>query len=1133
VSSDFVQLHVHSEYSLDIGFFCVDDYVKFCYENNISMASITERFNLCSIVKFYKKCIEFGIKPIIGCEFFVDYGLNGRSKILLLCQNLTGYRNLTKIIAKAYLNNLVDGIPVINRRWFLSLSEGLIVIGLAFESDIGKCLLSGNYLGACSYLKFWKKVFGNRYYLSVTKLGLEIEFIFYEHLFDFLEKNDVFLLSTNEVCFLRSIELLAYRSKIAIFDPDERVVLDISDSYFKNRYFKLYDEMFSIFSDMPEVLDNSFEVGKRCNLILDFSKDYAPKYLKKIEVSTEAFLVKISVEKLFEKLFVLDKRFWFIYIQRLEMELGVINRVGFANYFLVTHDFIVWAKQNDVLVGPGRGSGSGSLVAYLLSITDIDPIKYDLLFERFLNYERITSPDFDIDFCIESRDLVIDYIFDEYGFNNVAQIITFGCMTIKAVIRDVGRVLGYSYGFVNKVIKLVSGDFGLSLKSELLNNPELKSEYDASYDIQAVFNMSLKLEGIVKGIGKHAGGLVISPFSLLGFLPLSYDSDDYSFMTQLDKIDAEAFGFVKFDFLGLKTLSIMSTVIETVLSYDEMEDIPFFDLEVMNLYDKRTYFLIQSADTIGIFQFESVGIKSVIQKIKPDVFSDIVALVALYRPGPLQSGMLYSFLLRKIGLEPIDYIHPRLESVLRETHGIVVYQEQVMLIAQVFSNYSISSADFLRIAMSKKNVEDMNVHLELFSQGAEVNGIDRATSREVYFIVEKFAGYGFNKAHSVGYALLAYNSAWLKANYNTIFLSTLLSSDMYNHDNVSLYINECVHFGIKIFLPDINRSFYCFTISDNSIYYGLGSLPGVGLSIISEIVHNRCYYGPYNCFFDFLHRIDINLLSKKTLQSLIYSGVFDKLYKQRFKLVLISFKILDLYFKLESSSLYIMSSSFVDDYFNHMVKNMSYMIEYKQHEIRQQYDLISGLTFNNFFYFYKYDINLISKLSFNDGVYFNMFLCGVIEGIKFKRVYYERHVVLNIIGYNKVYELLISYFRYKSFGSLLKKGNFIVFIGYNRKNFLCEILVENFYLFRYKYVKYLDFVFYNSFISDVFLKHFFVYLSKKFISGNSTIRFKVSIGGKYRYIFFDKKFKIALHDDFIFFFSKMKEIKTIERVYSF
>jgi len=1132
MSYKFIHLHAHTEYSLDIGFITIDDYVKYCYDNGAFASVLTERFNLYSFIKFYNKCFEFGIKPIVGCEFFLEKFLYKRGKIIILCKNQTGYKNLTKILIKASLENEEDNLPTVKREWLLSFSEGLIIIGLSFESDIGICLVNNDYSNAIRCMNFWNKSFNNSYYLSVTRFNFPSEILFIDRLLNISDKQLVPLVATNEVCFLRADDFVDYKNKIAIFDLEKNVVVNDVYTFFENKYFKTTDEMLDTFSDMPEIVLNSSEIAKQCNLYFQTGKDYSPKYKKMNDLSMAKSLVRISFENLFSKIDITDIENWTLYSSRLSTELAVINKIGFANYFLVTHDFIVWAKNNDIYVGPGRGSGAGSLVAYTLSITDIDPLKYDLLFERFLNHERISIPDFDVDLCIENRDLVIDYIFDEYGIESVAQIVTFGCMTINAVVRDVGKILGYSYFFVNKVVKLLSGDFGLSLKHELTSNWILRNEYNKSSDVQLILNTSLKLEGLIKGIGRHAGGLIIASVKLLGYLPLSYEDDDYHFMVQLDKKDSEKLGFIKFDFLGLKTLSILSATIETLLSYKSLEKTYFFNNELLSEYNERTYGLLQSGDTIGIFQLESAGIKSVIQRLKPNLFSDIVALVALYRPGPLQSGMLHSFLARKLGFEKIDYIHPRLTEVLKETYGIVVYQEQVMLIAQVFAGYSVSAADFLRIAMSKKNPSEMQTHLRTFAFGASLFGIDGVTAEEVFYLVEKFAGYGFNKAHSVGYALLAYNSAWLKANFNIMFMASLLSSDMYNYENINIYIDECIHYGIRILIPDINRGFYCFTMSNNSIQYGLGSINGVGLSVVAEILHNRSFFGPYNCFFDFLYRIDIEVLSKKTLEALVYSGAFSKLYNQKFKLALIGAKFLDLYSSIENSGIYI-TTKFINDYFNYSAKNHHYMLSYKQIENRSERDILTNNILNNFLLKYKDECELISKLSYQSGKYFNFFISGLINEINIKKVNQEKYINITVSCLNKNINISLSYSKYLFLKDVIKKNNFIVVLCYEYNKLIHELFTYDFYFFRYKFLKYIDVVLYDGYISDYFVKKIIKLIISKSIFGRTKIRFKIKDNGIYKYILLHFNLNISVHDELLLTLRKINEIKNIEFIYSF
>ncbi len=1130
--SNFVHLHVHSEYSLDVGFFRIDDYVKFCYKNKIKVAALTERFNLYSVVNFYKCCLDFGIKPLIGCEFLLEHTSREYSRFILLCQNAKGYQNLTKLITKAYLESKVKGKYAVKRSWLLSLSEGLIAIGLSFESDVGFFLLDDNLIDAKKCLDFWNRTFYRRFYLSLTNFGLYKEVVFTERLLNFSKFNDIFLVATNEVCFLHADDFSSYKSKMAMFDSGKRMILGVSDSYFENRYFKTFLEMSNLFKDMPELFYNSVEISKRCNLEFILKRNYFPKFFECQGMSSFNFLLKLSFEKLFNKFLFINSNIWNLYIERLNMELSVVNKVGFSDYFLVTQDFVIWAKRNDVLVGPGRGSGAGSLIAYLLSITEIDPVKRELVFERFLNEERVSNPDFDIDFCIEGRDAVINYVYKKYGFESVVQIITFNRMTVRSAIRDVGRVLGYSYSFVDNIVKLVTKGQGKKLDSEIVQNIFFQREYDTSYDVQVIINMGLKLEGIVKGIGKHAGGVIISSVSLVGKLPLRFEQKEFSFLTQLDKDDVEFFGFIKFDFLGLKTLSLITSVVDTISAYRSAESLLLFKTKSISLKDTRAFSLLRRADTLGVFQLESLGMKSVIQQMKVEVFQDVIALVALYRPGPLRSGMLQLFINRKLGLEKVKYFHDSLEEILKPTYGMIVYQEQVMLIARFFANYTIGLADFLRIAMSKKKISEMRFHKNIFIKGAKLRGIDESLARKVFFLIEKFAGYGFNKAHSVGYALLAYQTAWLKANYNLIFMAGLLSSDIGNYKSIRLYFTECKNLNLKVLPLDINRSFNCFGVYEESILYGFSAIKGIGKSVTSEIIHNRSVFGSYSCFFDFLYRLNLSLFSKRTLRILVFSGAFDKLNSSRYKLVLICGKIFDLYVQLSNIVTNIMRP-FVDDYFDCMVRDFSYMISYKQSEIEERDELLCGCDFNDVLSRYKYDSELISKLSFLSGKYFNKFLCGLIKNIRVPKHGFKKDVILEVTSLSQEWEITLSHVRYKTLNSLVKKNKLIVTSVYKKQNKLYELFIEDFFLFRYKFVKYLDFVLHESFVSSFFLKKLHVALVNKFMNGLTTVRFKFFFNGKYKYIFLDRCFKVSLYDDLIDSVSIFKEIKRVEFTYFF
>lgn len=1132
--SNFIHLHAHSEYSLDLGFFSLNDYIKCCHENKLESAVITERFNLYSAIKFYKECLNFRIKPIIGCEFLLELSfIKEKSRIIVLCKNKEGYKNLLKLISKSNFSNIIDGIPTIKHEWFITTHLGLIVIGLSFESDIGISLINNKieYVGELIY--FWKKIFKNDYYLSISRLDIPAEFLYLERLFNTIMFKNINLVAVNEICFLRKKDFISYKSKLAMFDQEKRIINDIEDDYFKNKYFKSESEMNELFKNNKNALQNTIEISKKCNFIFDFKSDYAPKYLKNKKLSNANFLIKESLEGLKKYIKTLDYDEWKYYIKRLAMELKIITKVGFENYFLITYDFILWSRLNDIYVGPGRGSCSGSLVSYCLKITNIDPIRYNLLFERFLNKDRLSKPDFDIDFCIENRDLVIDYIYEEYKFKNVAQIITFGCMTVKAVIRDIGRVLGYSYKFIENLTKKMSGDFGISLKSEIINNKKFKNEYNESYDVQKIINLSLKIEGIIKNIGKHAGGLVISPVTLINHIPLSLE-DENNPLTHFDKNDSDSIGFIKFDFLGLKNLSVITSVIETISSYLSIVNKNFtFTDEIMDI-DKKTYELLQQGDTTGIFQLESIGIKSVIQKIKPNSILDISALIALYRPGPLQSGMLTSFIKRKLKIEKIDLLHKRLQKILDETYGMIIYQEQVMLIAQIFAGYDLSLADFLRVAMSKKKTEEMLQHLEIFCDGAEIYKIDRETSKNVFYMVEKFAGYGFNKAHSIGYSYLTYNLAWLKANYNIIFICALLSSDMYNHENLEIFLQDAKHFNIKIITPDINRSFYNFTIYEKyNIRYGLGAIKNVGSNIITEIIENRSIFGPFKSFINFLNRIEMEILSKKILQNLIYSGVFDKINCFRFKLVLITTKVFDLYFKFNKKNLY-KKINLIDYYFKKLKKTFSYITSYKQEEYIEWVKLFPKSFKKMNINFYIHDNLSISDLSYKIGKYLNLFFLGIIKDIQIIKKINENFVTITIKSIKKEYKIKISYIRYLFIKDLIIKNKILVFCCYySSNNELKELFIEDFYIFRTKFTKYIEIYITKRYVKNIFLKYFFSKISMNFIKGPSVLKIKILSKKQYKEIKYKEEFKILIHDDLINNLKSFNEIKNIKLIYYF
>ncbi|MDP2763174.1 MAG: DNA polymerase III subunit alpha [Enterobacteriaceae bacterium] len=1133
----YFNIHVHSEYSFEYGILKIYDYIQFALKNNISVLSLTECSNMFSSVKFYNECLKFGIKPVLGCEVFVEDDIYIYSRVVLLCKNLIGYKNLIRLVSKSYLENISGNIPIVKKKWLVSLSNGLIAIGLSINSDIGRCLLDNNFFRASRLLKFWEGVFPSSYYLSVTRSNLDFENEYFCLLLDFLKKNSVFLVTTNEVCYLYKSDYYFYKSKVAVSNLDfsrgkEGVIEQKKiERDFSSNYFKFDKEMIYLFNDIPEVLENSVEISKRCNLVFNFDHGNLPKFHLKNNLLPGEYLTKLSLRGLIDRLDLNDICVRNIYLPRLKSELDVISHLNFINYFLITHDFINFAKNNDILVGPSRGSGGGSLVAYSLCITNIDPIKYSLLFERFLNKERLSSPDFDIDFCIEGRDFIMEYVFYIYNISSVAQIITFGSMTTKSVVRDVGRILGYPYGFVDRIAKLISNDINVSLNYEVENNYYLKIEYRQSHEVKTIIDLSLKLEGLVKNIGKHAGGIVISPSSLVNYIPLYYSHIDQLSVTQFDKDDLEKFGLIKFDFLGLKTLTIVDSIISCLNSYKNFIEDKLFNINFISLKDIGTYFLLQRSNTIGVFQLESKGIKNIVRRLLPESFEDIVALVALYRPGPLQSGMLDDFISRKLGREKINYIHFKLEAILKETYGVIVYQEQVMQIAQNLSGYNLASADLLRIAMSKKKSTEMSGHFTKFIDGALKNGVDLKTSENIFYLIEKFAGYGFNKSHSVGYALLSYQTAWLKSNYIIFFMTALLSSDMRDVGKLVFYIRECRNFGIKLYGPDLNRSFNCFSIRHQcGILYGFGAIKCLGESIVADIMENRSRYGYFRGFFDFLDRVDLKKFTKKVLNSLIYSGCFNNFFLSKLEMMDVVKKIFSFskrfdYEKLKQISLF--------SNYDLKRKNIYIINDYfKIFDIRLEKQLLGEFISCNPVEFYKIDISSMRGLNILDfNRNFREMLFGFVLKIKFIKLFKLKFVLINIFNYRFKEEIIISYILYEKNRKLLKSDELVGFYCYIDNNKFYAFLVGSFRSFRVSFAKFLEITLNSNFISDILLSFISKNLCDDFSYGKCLLMFKSKRNNVCKQIFLDDNLCIYPSDYLLTSILRFKEVLDCKFVY--
>ncbi|CRL46189.1 DNA polymerase III subunit alpha [Sodalis glossinidius str. 'morsitans'] len=890
----FIHLRVHSDYSMIDGLVKIGPLVKKAAALHMPALAITDFTNLCGLVKFYGSAHGAGIKPIIGADFFVQSGMLGDelAELTILAANNVGYQHLTLLISDAYKRGYGAAGPVIDRDWLIEHNEGLILLSGARKGDVGKFLMRGNMPQVEQCLAFYERYFPDRYYLELIRTGRADEESYLHAAVELAARRGLPVVATNDVRFTSPDDFDAHEIRVAIHNGFTLDDAKRPRNYSPQQYMRSEEEMCELFADLPEALANSVEIARRCNVTIRLGEYFLPQFPTG-EMSTEDYLVKCAREGLEERLAFLfpdadmrrEKRP--AYDERLAIELQVINQMGFPGYFLIVMEFIQWSKDNGVPVGPGRGSGAGSLVAYALNITDLDPLAFDLLFERFLNPERVSMPDFDVDFCMEKRDLVIDHVAETYGDDAVSQIITFGTMAAKAVIRDVGRVLGHPYGFVDRISKLVPPDPGMTLEKAFVAEPQLQAIYEADEEVKALIDMARKLEGVTRNAGKHAGGVVIAPTKITDFAPLYCDGEGNHPVTQFDKNDVEYAGLVKFDFLGLRTLTIINWALEMINARRARQGLEPIDIAAIPLDDKKSFDMLQRSETTAVFQLESRGMKDLIKRLQPDCFEDMIALVALFRPGPLQSGMVDNFIDRKHGREAISYPdiewqHASLQPVLEPTYGIILYQEQVMQIAQVLAGYTLGGADMLRRAMGKKKPEEMAKQRSVFKAGAESIGVDGELSMKIFDLVEKFAGYGFNKSHSAAYALVSYQTLWLKAHYPAEFMAAVMTADMDNTEKVVGLVDECLRMGLKVLPPDINSGQYHFHVNpEGEIVYGIGAIKGVGEGPIEAIIEARNQDGHFRELFDLCARTDIKKLNRRVLEKLIMSGAFDRLGPHR------------------------------------------------------------------------------------------------------------------------------------------------------------------------------------------------------------------------------------------------------------
>ena len=878
MKSSFAHLRVSSEYSIFKGLLSVEKLVEKAKSFGMPAIALTDHSNMFGLVKFFKKCEKEGIKPISGSTLNIARSSEDRPyEFLCLAKNIDGHKNLMHGLSKASRNQsksiLYDD--------FLNICNDIFVITGSENSEIFSLILNDKENEAVELIEKYKADFKNNFVIEIQNTGKESHKIFIASILPIASRLSIPVIATNDVLFGDREDFEIHETKVCINsgktlnDPNREKI------YSEEQYFKSQDEMQDLFGDFPDVLSNTLEIAKQCNLSIEPDGYFLPEYpvpdgqdfdthLKSlVEESLDNLIAKFDNDKVEE------------YKARVKYELDQIKTMGFSSYFLIVYDFIKWSKNNDVPVGPGRGSGAGSLVAFCLGITALDPIKHGLLFERFLNPERISMPDFDIDFCMEKRDKVIEYVSSKYGKDAVSQIVTFGTMAARGVVRDVTRALGKPYSLGDRISKMIPFEIGMTLEKAISRQPVLKQAIKDDEEVQEIMNLSFKLEGGIRNIGKHAGGVVIAPGSLSDFSPIYFDSDTSSVLTQFDKDDVEKIGLVKFDFLGLRTLTIIDKAVKSINDDLASRNKDQLDISNIDLNDSKVFELLSAGKTTAVFQLESPGMKDLIKRLKPTKFEEIVALLALFRPGPLDSGMHDEFVNRKNGKVPVTYPHKLLEPVLSETYGVILYQEQVMESARVLAGYSLGQADILRRAMGKKQVEEMDKQRTIFVNGCKDNNIKEDLANKIFNLIETFAGYGFNKSHSAAYALLSFQTAYLKTYYPEYFMAAVLSSAQGNTDKISSIIKECKDMNISVLSPNILTSGTNFFVNPKKqIEYGLTSLKGVAESFIYHLSDIREKH-TFNNLLDFSKKVNVKLGGKKSLESLSKAGAFDSICDSR------------------------------------------------------------------------------------------------------------------------------------------------------------------------------------------------------------------------------------------------------------
>ncbi len=900
-SMSFIHLRLHTEFSVVDGTNRIDELVPAAAKDGQGALAITDLSNLFGAIKFYKAARSAGIKPIVGAEVYAEglgaapsanpLGLQAPPpKILLLVQNKQGYLNLSELLARAWTQNSNKLHAAVQLDWLRELGSGLIVLSGAQAGPVGQALVQGDTIRAASVAQLLASLFPQRFYIELQRAQRPDDETHVSAAVQLAAQLTLPVVATHPVQFLAEDDYEAHEARVCISEGEILGNTRRVRRFTTEQYFKTTQQMQALFADVPSGLANALEIAKRCNLTLELDNPKLPNFptpdVDGRQLPIDEYMRYASHKGLEERLAHLypdaaeRERQRPRYVERLEFEIGTILKMGFPGYFLIVSDFILWAKNNGCPVGPGRGSGAGSLVAYALKITDLDPLQYNLLFERFLNPERVSMPDFDIDFCQANRDRVIDYVKDKYGKEAVSQIATFGTMAARAAVRDVGRVLDLSYTFCDGISKLIPNKPGqhITIEKALEVEPVLAERQKNEEDVRNLLELAQKLEGVTRNVGMHAGGVLIAPSKLTDFCPLYQQPGSDSAVSQYDKDDVEAVGLVKFDFLGLATLTILEIAKDMIVARHRGQE--HFAFEDLPLDDKPTYDLFARGQTEAVFQFESRGMQGMLKDAKPSRLEDLIALNALYRPGPMD--LIPSFVARKHGREAIEYPHPLVADMLSETYGIMVYQEQVMQTAQILGGYSLGGADLLRRAMGKKKAEEMAKHRAIFREGAAKNGIVEAKADEIFDLMEKFAGYGFNKSHAAAYSLLAYHTGWLKVHYTAEFFCANMTVEMDDTDKLKVLTADAQGMGLSFEPPSINRGAYRFEpVSDKVIRYGLGAIKGTGQQAIEAIVAERTANGPFKSLFDFCARVDRSKFNKRTVDALIKAGAFDELQLNR------------------------------------------------------------------------------------------------------------------------------------------------------------------------------------------------------------------------------------------------------------